>query len=65
MEGPYTVVRVPRSTLTQWLRELDDQTLVDLLRTRLISFLMVLCFCVLLIVAVAASAALAIIAKFF
>jgi membrane protein len=39
--------------------------LVDLLRTRLISFLMVLCFCVLLIVAVAGSAALAVIARFF
>jgi membrane protein len=39
--------------------------LLDLLRTRLISFLMVLCFCVLLIVAVAASAALAVISKFF
>jgi membrane protein len=39
--------------------------LVDLLRTRLISFLMVVCFCVLLILSVAASAALAVIAKFF
>jgi len=39
--------------------------LIDLLRTRLISFLMVLCFCILLIVSVAASAALAIVTKFF
>jgi hypothetical protein len=28
------VVRVPRSTLTQWLRERDDHTLVELLRIR-------------------------------
>jgi membrane protein len=39
--------------------------LVDLVRTRLISFLMVLCFCLLLIVSLAASAALAVVAKFF
>jgi XPB/Ssl2-like helicase family protein len=32
--APYTVVRVPRSTLTEWLRGKDDHVLVDLLRTR-------------------------------
>jgi len=41
------------------------QFLVDELRTRLISFLMVLCFCVLLIFSMAASAALAVVTKFF
>ena len=39
--------------------------IVDELRTRLISFLMVLCFCILLILSIAASAALAVVSKFF
>jgi membrane protein len=39
--------------------------LVDLLRTRLVSFVMVLCFCLLLILSLAASAALAVASKYF
>jgi hypothetical protein len=31
---PYTVVGVPRPTLTEWLRAHDDPSLVDLLRAR-------------------------------
>lgn len=32
--GPYTVVKVPAPTLTEWLRGQDDQSLVVLLRAR-------------------------------
>jgi membrane protein len=39
--------------------------LVDLLRTRLVSFMMVLCFCLLLILSLTATAALAVASKYF